>query len=54
MEPEGSLPCSQGHSTGPYPRPDQSSQQDKITVEPLITRLDLSALLKYYLHAIVS
>jgi hypothetical protein len=25
MEPEGSLPCSQGPFTGPYPEPDQSS-----------------------------
>jgi hypothetical protein len=25
MELEGSLPCSQGPSTGPYPEPDQSS-----------------------------
>jgi hypothetical protein len=27
MEPEGSLPCSQGPATSPYPEPDESSQQ---------------------------
>jgi hypothetical protein len=26
MEPEGSLPCSQEPSPGPYPEPDQSNQ----------------------------
>jgi hypothetical protein len=24
MEPQGSLPCSQGPATGPYPEPDES------------------------------
>jgi len=27
MEPEGSLLCPQGHATGPYPEPDETSPQ---------------------------
>jgi hypothetical protein len=30
MEPEGALPCSQEHSTGPYPELDQSSRYNPI------------------------
>jgi hypothetical protein len=33
MEPEGSLPCSQELSIGPYPEPDQSSQYNSILSE---------------------
>jgi hypothetical protein len=30
MEPEGSLPCSQGTSTSSYPKPDQSNPYHSI------------------------
>jgi hypothetical protein len=30
MEPDGSLPCSQEPSTGPYPEPDESNPYDVI------------------------
>jgi hypothetical protein len=30
MEPKRSSPCSQEHSTGPYPEPDQSSLYQRI------------------------
>jgi hypothetical protein len=30
MEPEGSLPCSQGLTTGPYSKPDESTPHSSI------------------------
>jgi hypothetical protein len=32
MEPEGSLPCSQEPSIGPYPEPDQSNPSHPISL----------------------
>jgi hypothetical protein len=32
IEPEASLPCSQGPSTGPYHGPDESSQHNPLLV----------------------
>jgi hypothetical protein len=39
MEPEGSLPCSQEPSTGPYSEPDQSNPYHPIFTKPR-TRTD--------------
>jgi hypothetical protein len=38
MVPEGSLPCSQEPSTGPYPKPDESSPHHSILflLDPLL------------------
>jgi hypothetical protein len=42
METEGSLPCSQGHSTGPYPEPDQSNPTtDEECIQYLVGRYQL-------------
>jgi hypothetical protein len=45
MEPEGSLPCSQEPSTGPYPEPDQSSPY-----HPILSLVRSILMLSTYLH----
>jgi hypothetical protein len=47
MEPEGSWPCSQEPSTGPYPEPDRSNPYNPIL--PLRSILILSTHLRLYL-----
>jgi hypothetical protein len=43
MEPEGSLPCSQEPSTGPYPEPDHSNPY-----RPILSKIDcLHTIIKY-------
>jgi hypothetical protein len=44
MEPEGSLPCSQQLSTGPYPEPDESNTKYIQTKMTSASKRDLSCL----------
>jgi hypothetical protein len=50
MEPEGSLPCSQELSTGPYPEPDQSNPYQPTPIS-LRSTLILSIHLRLGLHS---
>jgi hypothetical protein len=36
MEPEGSLPCPQEPSTGPYPEPDQSNPSHPLSLRSIL------------------
>jgi hypothetical protein len=52
MEPEGSLPCSQEPSTGPYTEPDQSNPYHPILSLRNIRHLALLELNSQHTHSV--